>query len=105
MPTARQALRAELESIKMDNVDTRLSSDREFQKLQLKKQDLERSLEEQEDRMAMAFERMKKAETYVAECQVELRKIREENSRLDRLNVSVVFVFLWCWRQPQAGEP
>jgi myosin protein heavy chain len=86
---ARRALQAELETIKLDTVDTnKMSSDRELQKLQLKKQDLERSLEEQEDRVAMAFERMKKAEAYVAECQVELGNVRVENSELDMRNVS-----------------
>jgi hypothetical protein len=38
----------------------KISSDRDFQRLQLKKQDLERSLEEQDDRVDMAFDRMKK---------------------------------------------
>lgn len=85
---ARRALQAELETIKLDHVDTnKMSSDREFQKLQLKKQDLERSLEEQEDRVTNAFDRMKKAESYANECQVELGKVRVENSELDRLNV------------------
>lgn len=85
---ARRALQAELETIKLDHVDTnKMSSDREFQRLQLKKQDLERSLEEQEDRVASAFERMKKAEAYTNECQIELGKVRAENSELDRLNV------------------
>ncbi|EDQ99797.1 myosin II heavy chain [Laccaria bicolor S238N-H82] len=85
---ARRALQAELETIKLDHVDTnKMSSDREFQRLQLKKQDLERSLEEQEDRVVNAFDRMKKAESYANECQVELGKVRVENSELDRLNV------------------
>lgn len=85
---ARRALQAELETIKLDTVDTnKMSSDRELQKLQLKKQDLERSLEEQEDRVAMTFDRMKKAEAYVAECQIELGKVRVENSELDMRNV------------------
>jgi myosin heavy chain 9/10/11/14 len=67
---ARRALQAELEAIKLDHVDAhKMSSDRELQKLQLKKQDLERSLEEQEDRVAMAFDRMKKAETFANESQ------------------------------------
>ena len=35
----------------------------------------------------MAFERMKKAETYANECQIELGKIRVENSELDKMNV------------------
>ena len=85
---ARRALQAELEAIKSDHSDTnKISSERELQKLQLKKQDLERSLEEQEDRAVMALERMKKAEVYVAECQIELGKVRVENSELEKLNV------------------
>jgi myosin protein heavy chain len=85
---ARRALQAELES--MDTVDAnKMSSGRDYQRLQLKKQDLERSLEEQEDRFDMAFERMKKAEAHANDCQVELDKIRVENSELDRLNVSL----------------
>ncbi|KAF8908082.1 hypothetical protein CPB84DRAFT_1767220 [Gymnopilus junonius] len=74
---ARRALQAELDTIKLEPVDSKLSSDREFQKLQLKKQDLERSLEEQEDRVSNALER----------CQIELGKVRVENSELDKLNV------------------
>jgi myosin protein heavy chain len=67
---ARRALQAELEAIKLNHVDAhKMSSDREFQKLQLRKQDLERSLEEQEDRVAMAFDRMKKAEYFANESQ------------------------------------
>lgn len=86
---ARRALQAELESIKLDNVDTsKLSSDTELQRLRLQKQDLERSIDEQEDRVTMAFERMKKAEAYANECQMELGKVRVENSELDKLNVS-----------------
>ena len=85
---ARRALQAELDGIKLDHVDThRMSSEQEFQKLFLQKQDLERLLEEQEDRVANAFERMKKAESYANECQVELGKVRVDNSELDRLNV------------------
>lgn len=85
---ARRALQAELEAIKMDHVDTnKMTSDTELQKLRLKKQDLERALEEQEDRVSMAFERMKKAESYAAESQVELGKVRVENSELEKLNV------------------
>ena len=85
---ARRALQAELESIKLDSVDAnKISADREYQKLQLKKLDLERSLEEQEDRVGMAFDRMKKAEAHANECQVELDKIRMENSELDKENV------------------
>lgn len=86
---ARRALQAELEGAKLDTVDAnKISSDREFQKLQLKKQDLERSLEEQDDRVGMAFDRMKKAEAHANECQVELDKIRLDNSELDKQNAS-----------------
>ena len=92
---ARRALQAELETIKMDHVDTnRMSSDTELQRVRLEKQDLERSLEEQGDRASMAFERMKKAETYANECQIELGKIRVENSELDKMNVSALQVSL-----------
>lgn len=86
---ARRSLQAELEGIKLDNVDaTKMTSDRELQKLQLEKLDLERSLEEQEDRVTMTFERMKKAEMHATESQVELDQIRKENTELERKNVS-----------------
>lgn len=87
---ARRALQAELETIKIDNIDTnKLSSDREYQRLQLRKQDLERSLDEQEDRVAHANERVKKAEAFANDCQIELGKVRVENSELDKLNVGI----------------
>lgn len=90
---ARRALQAELEGIKLDHIDaTKVTSDRELQKLQLEKQDLERSLEEQEDRVSMAFGRMKAAEAHAAESQVELDKIRIENTELDRKNVCTPFL-------------
>lgn len=98
---ARRGLQAELETIKMDVVDaTRINSDRELQTLQLKNQDLERSLEETGDRVVMAHERMKKAELHAQECQVELGKVRVENSELDKLNVSdrqIYAVTLLTW--------
>lgn len=85
---ARRALQAELDSIKFDQTDAgKMSADAEFQRLQLRKQDLERSLEEQEDRVNNALGRMKKAEAYANDCQMELGKIRVENSELERLNV------------------
>lgn len=85
---ARRSLQAELEGIKLDHIDaTKVTSDRELQKLQLEKQDLERSLEEQEDRVSMAFGRMKAAENHAAESQLELDKVRMENTELDRRNV------------------
>jgi myosin protein heavy chain len=85
---ARRALQAELETIKLDHVDSnKMSSEHEYQRLQLKKQDLERSLEEQEDRVSNATERLKRAESFANECQIELGKTRVENSELDKLNV------------------
>jgi myosin protein heavy chain len=91
---ARRGLQAELETIKMDTVDvTRINSDRELQTLQLKNQDLERALEETGDRVEMAFERMKKAEFHAQECQVELGKVRVENSELDKLNVGDLQIY------------
>ncbi|KAI6130938.1 P-loop containing nucleoside triphosphate hydrolase protein [Pisolithus croceorrhizus] len=84
---ARRSLQAELEGIKLDHADAnKMSSDREMQKLQLEKLDLERSLEEQEDRVAMASERMRKAETHAAQSQLELDQIRLENTDLERKN-------------------
>ena len=86
---ARRALQAELETIKLGTINSsKVSSDREYQRLQLKKQDLERSLEEQEDRVSHANERLKKAESFANECQIQLGKVRVENSELDKLNVS-----------------
>ncbi|KAI6026521.1 P-loop containing nucleoside triphosphate hydrolase protein [Pisolithus microcarpus] len=84
---ARRSLQAELEGIKLDHADAnKMSSDREMQKLQLEKLDLERSLEEQEDRVAMASERMRNAETHAAQSQLELDQIRLENTDLERKN-------------------
>ena len=83
---ARRALQAELDTIKQDGVDSGTSGT-ELQKVILQKQDLERSLEEQGDRAKMAADRMKKAESFASECQMELGKIRVENSELDKLNV------------------
>ncbi len=85
---ARRGLQAELETIKMDTVDpNKMNSDRELQSLQLKNHDLERAVEEKADRVEMAYERMKKAEVHAQECQMELGKVRVENSELDKLNV------------------
>ena len=83
---ARRALQAELDTIKHDGADPGTSGT-ELQKVILQKQDLERSLEEQRDRAKMASDRMKKAEAFASECQMELGKIRVENSELDKLNV------------------
>ena len=90
---ARRALQAELDTIKHDGVDSSASGT-ELQKVILQKQDLERGLEEQRDRAKMASDRMKKAESFASECQMELGKIRVENSELDKLNVCFSFTLL-----------
>jgi myosin protein heavy chain len=85
---ARRALEARLNDIAQDHVDAnKMSSDRVLQALHLEKQDLRSALEEQTDKMALASERLKKAETFANECQTELNKIRTENAELDKLNV------------------
>ena len=71
-----------------------MSSDRVLQALNLEKQDLRSALDEQMDKVAMANERVKKAEAFANDYQVELSKIRAENSELDRLNVSVDNIIL-----------
>ena len=53
--------------------------------LNLLKQNL---LDEQQDRVMMAEERMKKAEVHAQECRIELGGIRVQNLELDRKNVS-----------------
>jgi myosin protein heavy chain len=65
-----------LETVKLNNVGTdKMFSDRELQRLQLQKQDLERSVEEQADRVSNTTERTKKAESHTGECPVELGKV------------------------------
>uniref|UniRef100_A0A8H8CJM1 Nonmuscle myosin heavy chain b n=1 Tax=Psilocybe cubensis TaxID=181762 RepID=A0A8H8CJM1_PSICU len=87
---ARRALQAELETIKLDYVDSnKMSSDPEFQRLQLKKQDLERSLEEQEDRVSSATERLRKAESLASEYKLQLDKVQDANAKLDQRNASL----------------
>ena len=101
---ARRALQAELDTIKHDGVDSGTSGT-ELQKVILQKQDVERSLEEQQDRAKMASDRMKKAEAFASECQMELGKIRVENSELDKLNVRILFIRSKCTQffLPQAS--
>ncbi|TDL22507.1 nonmuscle myosin heavy chain b [Rickenella mellea] len=87
---ARRALQAQLDGIKLEHIDPdKMTAESKLQDLQLKKQDLERALDEHQDRVAMADERMRKAEIHAQECQVELGKMRVENSELDRLNANL----------------
>ncbi|KAF5348933.1 hypothetical protein D9757_015255 [Collybiopsis confluens] len=87
---ARRALQTELDGIRMDGVDMqRMSTDHEYQKIVLETQDLKRSLDEEKDRATNAFDRMKKAEAFANECQIELGKVRVDNSELDRINANL----------------
>jgi len=60
----------------------------------LQKQDLEGSLEEQGDCAKMTSDRMKKAEAFASECQMEPGKTRVENSELDKLDMRSLFIRL-----------
>jgi myosin protein heavy chain len=93
---ARRALRAELETIKSDqSSEGRVPGDPEYQKLQLRNQDLEQLVEEQEDRIAFANEKAKTVESSASNSQVELGKVRVENSKLGKVNVSCpLFAYL-----------
>lgn len=87
---ARSKLEARLNDIAQAHLDAnRMSSDRVLQELHLEKQDLRSRLEEQEGRVTLAQDKLKKAETYATECQLERDRIRLENSELDRKNVSI----------------
>jgi len=86
---ARTQLETRLNEIANDHLDAnRLSSDRVVQELNLEKQDLRARLEEQADRVALAYEKLKKAEAFASDYQVELSKVRHHNSELERQNVS-----------------
>ena len=86
---ARIQLETRLNDIAKDHLDaSRMSSDRVLQELNLEKQDLRARLEEQADRVSLAYEKLKKAEAFASEYQVELSKVRHHNSDLERQNVS-----------------
>ncbi|KAG8752547.1 hypothetical protein FRC12_011901 [Ceratobasidium sp. 428] len=87
---ARRALEGRLNDIAQEHMEaSKFSSDRVVQELHLKNQELRGALDEQTDRMQLATDRLKKAETYANDSQVELRKVREENAGLDRLNATL----------------
>ncbi|KAF8514982.1 nonmuscle myosin heavy chain b [Gautieria morchelliformis] len=87
---ARRQLEGRLNDIAQHHVETsKMSSDRAFQAMHLEKQELRSALEEQEDRVNMANERLKKAESFANDSQIELNKIRAENSELDKLNANL----------------
>jgi myosin protein heavy chain len=89
---ARRALQAELESVTIDHSESNVPSDQDYQRLQLRKQDLERLVDEQEDRVAYANEKVKKVESFANTYQIELGKLRVENSKLDKVNVSTLIL-------------
>ncbi|CAG7850212.1 Myosin heavy chain, non-muscle AltName: Full=Myosin II; AltName: Full=Non-muscle MHC; AltName: Full=Zipper protein [Serendipita indica DSM 11827] len=87
---ARMQLESRLSDIAQDHLDTsRLSSDRVLQELNLEKQDLRAQLEEQADRVALANEKLKKAEGFASEAQIELSKVRHTNSELEKENATL----------------
>jgi myosin protein heavy chain len=86
---ARKSLEQRMNDIAQEHLNSsQMSSDRALQALHLEKQDLRSALQEQDDKVSLANERLKKAEAYANESQAELNKVREENIELDRLNVS-----------------
>ncbi|KAI0040442.1 hypothetical protein FA95DRAFT_1502887, partial [Auriscalpium vulgare] len=88
LQNARRALQKELEIIKIDTVGTdKMTSEQQLQMMQMKKQDLERTLEEHADRAAVALQQMEKAEDYAKEAKLELGEARQEISKLDKENV------------------
>lgn len=90
---ARRNLEHRLNDIAQGHTSSdKLSSDRVLQALHLEKQDLRSSLDEQRDRAALAAERLRKAEAHALEFQNALQKVRQENSQLDRRNVTIKLV-------------
>ncbi|KIY70319.1 nonmuscle myosin heavy chain b [Cylindrobasidium torrendii FP15055 ss-10] len=87
---ARRSLQVQLEEIRSDQIDrSRIGNPQDLQRLTLQKQDLQRSLEEQGDRVAQAYERMKKAEQLANEFQSQLSKSRVDYSQLERHNATL----------------
>ncbi|KAJ6486665.1 hypothetical protein C8R45DRAFT_1097966 [Mycena sanguinolenta] len=86
---ARRALQAELEVISKSSTVGNSSQAADGRKIQLKQLDIERALEEQEYRASDALDRMKKAEAYANQCQVELGRVKVDSSELDRLNANL----------------
>lgn len=89
---ARAQLETRLSEIAQGNLGgvDRLSSEGVVRELQLEREDLKRRLEEQADRVAMANEKLKKAEGFASEYQSELSRMRTENSELEKKNVSIL---------------
>jgi myosin protein heavy chain len=91
---ARRALQAELEGIKLDHVDSsRITNATEMQKLQLRKQDLERSVAEYRDREELAVSRLRAAEARASDSVQELGRVRVEATELEKQNVSALSLY------------
>jgi myosin protein heavy chain len=91
---ARRALQAELEGIKLDHVDSsRITNATEMQKLQLRKQDLERSVAEYRDREELAVSRLRAAEARASDSVQELGRVRVEATELEKQNVSALLLY------------
>ncbi|PVF93303.1 hypothetical protein CPB86DRAFT_715748 [Serendipita vermifera] len=87
---AREQLETRLNDIAQDHLDTnKMSNDRVLQDLHLEKRDLKARLEEQADRVAKANEKLKRAESFANEYQVELSKVRHDNSELEKQNAAL----------------
>ncbi|KAJ6486673.1 hypothetical protein C8R45DRAFT_1145050 [Mycena sanguinolenta] len=86
---ARRALQAELEVISKSSTVGNSSQAADGRKIQLKQLEMERALEKQEYRASDALDRMKKAGAYANQCQVELGRVKVDNSELDRLNANL----------------
>lgn len=84
---ARRQLEGRLNDIAQDHLE-KMSSDRALQAMHLEKQELRSALEEQQDKVNTANERLKKAEVSANESRTELNKTRAENAELDKQNVS-----------------
>jgi len=88
---ARRNLEARLTDIAQEHLDTsRMTSDRAMQALHLERQELRSSLDEQTEKMGLMNQKLKKAESHATDCQLQLEQIRQENSELDKANVSSI---------------
>lgn len=85
---ARRQLEGRLNDIAQDHLE-KMSSDRALQAMHLEKQELRSALEEQQDKVNIANERLKKAEVLANERRTELDKSRAENAELDKQNTSL----------------
>ncbi|KAG9003013.1 hypothetical protein FRB94_001636 [Tulasnella sp. JGI-2019a] len=87
---ARRTLEARLNDIAQEHADTnKMSSDRVLQALHLEKQSLKMELEEQTEKTSLAAQKLRKAETFASDCQVEVSRVRLENTELEKQNANL----------------